>query len=183
MKRVRLLFSIVISLLIIAGCSSNTQPSNKDEEVQAKETSANENLREDSDLWAYSSEINDEDNIDGLNIKVDRILISPSSAHIAIKGSIENIGHSSFEAFPASETIKLNTGEELGPEELIKVSEEGTSKLKNKGDRLDFFYAWPMSNTSPNEVTSVSLSWKIYEMAGKDVSDSTSFSREYTFNQ
>lgn len=183
MKRVRLLFSIVIALLIIAGCSSNTQPSNKDEEVQAKESSANENLKEDSDLWAYSSEINDEDNIDGLTIKVDRILISPSSAHIAIKGSIENIGHTSFEAFPASETIKLNTGEELGPEELIKVSEEGTSKLKNKGDRLDFFYAWPMSNTSPNEVTSVSLSWKIYEMSGKDVSDSSSFTREYTFNQ
>lgn len=183
MKRVRLLFSIVIALLIIAGCSSNTQPSNKDEEVQAKETDTNDNLREDSDLWAYSSEINDEDTIDGLNIKVDRILISPSSAHIAIKGSIENIGHSSFETYPASETIKLNTGEELGPEELIKVSEEGTNELKNKGDRLDFFYVWPMSNTSPNEVTSVSLSWNIYEMSGKDITNSTSFARDYTFNQ
>ncbi len=182
MKRIQLLFSIATALLIIPGCTTNTQPSNK-EEAAAEEIYSGDHLSEDSDLWAYSSEINDEDNIDGLNIKVDRILISPSSAHIAIKGSIENIGHSSFETYPASETIKLNTGEEVGPEELIKVSEEGTNELKNKGDRLDFFYVWPMSNTSPNEVTSVSLSWAIYEMTGKDISNSTSFAREYTFNQ
>ncbi|MCY7543875.1 hypothetical protein P9173_03125 [Bacillus safensis] len=182
MKRIQLLFSIATALLIIPGCTSNTQPSNK-EEAAAEGIDSGDHLSEDSDLWAYSSEINDEDNIDGLNIKVDRILISPSSAHIAIKGSIENIGHSSFETYPASETIKLNTGEEVGPEELIKVSEEGTNELKNKGDRLDFFYVWPMSNTSPNEVTSISLSWAIYEMTGKDISNSTSFAREYTFNQ
>ncbi|APT47413.1 hypothetical protein [Bacillus safensis] len=182
MKRIQLLFSIATALLIIPGCTSNTQSSNK-EETAAEGIDSGDHLSEDSDLWVYSSEINDEDNIDGLNIKVDRILISPSSAHIAIKGSIENIGHSSFETYPASETIKLNTGEEVGPEELIKVSEEGTNELKNKGDRLDFFYAWPMSNTSPNEVTSVSLSWAIYEMTGKDISNSTSFAREYTFNQ
>ncbi|WP_226569606.1 hypothetical protein [Bacillus stratosphericus] len=76
-----------------------------------------------------------------------------------------NKGHSSFKAYPATETITLNTGEELGPEEVITVSEEGTFKLSKKGDRLDFFYTWPMSNTSPNEVTGVSFSWKIYEMA------------------
>ncbi|WP_144491129.1 hypothetical protein [Bacillus sp. WP8] len=182
MKRIQLLFSIATALLIIPGCTSNTQQSNK-EEAAAGAIDSSDHLSEDSDLWAYSSEINDEDNIDGLNIKVDRILISPSSAHIAIKGSIENIGHSSFETYPASETIKLNTGEEVGPEELIKVSEEGTNELKNKGDRLDFFYVWPMLNTSPNEVTSISLSWAIYEMTGKDISNSTSFAREYTFNQ
>lgn len=183
MKRVRLLFSIVIALLIIAGCSSNTQTNNKDEEVQAKEATASEDLSEDSGIWLYSAEMDDEENYDGLDIKIDKVLISPSSAHIAIKGSMANIGHSSFEAYPATNPITLNTGEELGPEEVITVSEEGSAVMKNKGDRLDFFYAWPMSNTSPSEVTSVSFSWRIFKTNGDDVLDAATFSRKYTLNQ
>lgn len=183
MRRIRLLFPIVIALLIIAGCSSNTQPSKKDEKIQTKDTAANENLKEDSGIWLYSAEMDDVDNYDGLDIKIDRVLISPSSAHIGIKGSMTNIGHSSFEAYPATAPITLNTGEELGPEEVITVSEEGSYIIKNKGDRLDFFYAWPMSNTSPSEVTSVSFSWRIFKTNGDDILDATTFTRKYTLNQ
>ncbi|MFX0572870.1 hypothetical protein [Bacillus pumilus] len=53
----------------------------------------------------------------------------------SIKGSMLNAGQSSFEAYPAVEIIKLNTGEE----EVIQV-EEGTNELNQKGDRLDFFF-------------------------------------------
>ncbi|MEK4631482.1 hypothetical protein [Bacillus sp. EU55] len=183
LKRVGLLFSALIAAFLIGGCSSDSQPHKKDSTAKAEEVSTNENLGEDSAIWAYSAEMNDKGNYDGLDIKIERILISPSSAHIAIKGSIENIGHSSFEAYPAAETIKLNTGEELGPEEVIKVVEEGPNKLKKKGDRLDFFYAWPMSNTTPNEVTSVNLSWNIYKTIGNDAVNSATFTRNYTLKQ
>ncbi|MBR0584010.1 hypothetical protein HF326_13210 [Bacillus altitudinis MN12] len=73
----------------------------------------------------------------------------------AIKGSMLNAGQSSFEAYRAVEIIKLNTGEE----EVIQV-EEGTNELNQKGDRLDFFFVWPLSYSMPTEVNRI-FSWCI----------------------
>ncbi|ATH73151.1 MULTISPECIES: hypothetical protein [Bacillus] len=180
MRMSTLFISFMIILIALLGCSKSAD---KPSIATTIPKDTYEQLKEDSAIWTDVYEMNDSGNYEGLSIEVERVLISPSSSHIAIKGSMLNTGQSSFEAYPAVETIKLNTGEELGAEEVIPVKEEGKNELNQKGDRLDFFYVWPLSYSIPNEVNGIEFSWRIFKNAGNNVSDATTFTRKYTLNQ